>query len=206
MSQWNMNHCGGEYNSSGGVSGASTNVARSGHYAARLHLPDTGSRQQGVRLVRWCESQHHTEAYYSAWYYFPRAYTVNYWWGVMQWKSADSAGRQQSAWMVGVNSRNGQMYLRLWDYFNRRGHDQWTTPLPVGRWVHIEGYYRKAADNTGQVTIWQDGKQILHAANIKTIYTDNVHWSVINYGERLNPATVTIYADDAAISTRRVGE
>jgi hypothetical protein len=207
MSQWwypgGVYACGGEFNSDGGTSGVSTTVARSGLYSARLNLPNVGAGTQGARLFRWCEARANTALYYSAWYYIPQEVTVRDWWALMEWKSA---GSYNAKFAVYVDNRpDGQMYLLL-----GRGQDSgggsWRQDLknvPVGQWFHLEAYYRKASDNTGQITIWQDGVQILGVVNVQTANSSDLGWAVTNYGAQLSPSNVTIYVDDAVINTYR---
>ncbi|HYN89547.1 MAG TPA: heparin lyase I family protein [Ardenticatenaceae bacterium] len=199
------NNCGGEYNSGGGATGPADSPARAGRYAAFLQTGDIGSSQQGARLFRWCEPRANDALYYSAWYLIPTRVTVESWWAIMQWKSAGSFN-PKFALMVG-NRPDGEMYLYL-----GRGRDsgggswsQSTSDLPVGQWFHLEAYYEKAGDGTGRVTVWQDGVELLDLAGVSTANGEDLGWSVINYGDSLDPGNLTIYTDDAAISRTRLG-
>ncbi len=203
------NNCGGEYNSEGGETGVTTEVARSGRYAARLYLPNARSREQGARLFRWCEPILHRELYYGCWYYFPRRYRVDWsgygWWNIMQWKSRGSLNGK-----FGLNVTNrpdGEMYVFLGRGGDSGGGrwDQDVVGVPVERWFHLEAYYRKAADDSGRVTVWQDGVQILDLDGVQTANSDDLGWSVNNYGAHIDPGDVWVYVDDATISTSRVG-
>ena len=77
--------------------------------------------------------------------------------------------------------------------------------IPVGRWWQLEVYVVKAPDATGRVTVWQDGVQVIDAPNVPTTYSDDFQWSVDSYSRALDPSRATIYVDDAAISTSRIG-
>jgi len=192
-------NCGGEYNSGGGVSDVVRLIAHTGRYSAVLHLPNARN-QQGVRLFRWCEPVDNRALYYSAWYFFPQQYEVRDWWAIMQWKSPGSINGK-----FGLNVRNrpsGTMFVGL-----GRGQDSgggfWSqsiVDLPVGQWVHLEVYYEKAVDTSGRVTVWQDGVRIINLPDVRTANSDQLSWSVINYGQGIVPSEVTIYVDDAAIS------
>ena len=197
-------NCGGEYNNPPAASEVA-DVAHGGRYGLRLRVPDTTTGASlGARAFRWCEPRRYRELYYSAWYYLPQRVAVHSWWGLMEWKSA---GSQNAKFMLQVANRpDGGMYL-----FLGRGADsgggawrQEVADLPVGRWVHLEAYYRKAADQTGRVIVWQDGVQLLDVAGVQTANSDDLSWAVINYGQQTAPADVEIYVDDAAISTERV--
>ncbi len=181
-------------------------MAHSGRYGVQLHVPDmnTGS-SLGVRLFRWCEAQTHAALYYSAWYYLPQRVQVQGWWHLMEWKSS---GSYNAKFMVGVANRaDGSMYLYV-----ERGQDsgggRWSQSVrnvPVGQWFHVEAYVRKATDSSGRVTLWQDGVQLVDVTGVATANSDDLRWAVINYGQYTTPSDVTIYADDARISTARLG-
>jgi len=78
-------------------------------------------------------------------------------------------------------------------------------PVPLGRWVHFEIFFRKASDTTGRITIWQDGVQILDHANVATAPTDLLQWDAGGGSNDISPAPAAVYFDDATISLARVG-
>ncbi len=80
MSQWYTDGGGGEFNSGAASSTASPDVAHSGGYSAKATIVTPGT--SGVRLFRWNESRATPEAYYSAWFYFPRSYRIPDWWNI----------------------------------------------------------------------------------------------------------------------------
>lgn len=221
LSDWYTPSGGGEFNSGGGVSTASTDVARSGRYSAKATI--TAPPTAGVRLFRWRESRANPEAYYSAWYYFPRIYRPS-WWIIFQFKSrAGSTLDPDPFWFVQVGNRaDGTMYLYLtWWYgpwpngtvegphqgeFGGQDYRQTIKDLPVGQWVHIEVFLRQSAGFDGQIIVWQDGVEILRQDNVKTRYPFmGDEWAPSNYSASISPSPATIYIDDAVISTTRVG-
>ncbi|HZK66204.1 MAG TPA: heparin lyase I family protein [Chloroflexota bacterium] len=209
MGEWTASGEGSVANSGTGNVSLSSDVAHSGRYSARMTISNASGSSQAVRLLRWGESEKYPDAYYSAYFYFPQNYTGMSWWNVMQWKSRllQDSSRNDPVFVLNVgNMSNGRMRFYLWNHLANRGYDQVTTAVPVGRWVHVEAYYRQAADNNGRVTIYQDGEQILDVANVATRRpNDSLYWGVGNYTDRINPSTATIYVDDAAISTNRLG-
>lgn len=221
LSKWYTSGGGGEFNSGNAISTASTHIARSGRYSlkATIFAPPVS----GVRLFRWKESKANQEAYYSAWYYFPRIHHAG-WWNIFGFKSRrDPDLSSDPFWYVQVGNRpSGSMYLyltwwpQLWPdrgvegphrgEFGGQNYIQTTKDLPVGRWVHIEAFLRQSAGFTGQIIIWQDGAEILHRTNVKTRYAAvGNEWSVNNYTASISPSPATIYIDDAVISTTRTG-
>lgn len=208
LSQWSSEYCGGIYNTGSGVASASRAVAHSGNYSARLSISgaDGSTGNQAVRMFRWCEAQKYTEAYYSVWYYFPQRYTPRDWWNVFQFKSK-TPSRNDPFFILNVGNRsNGAMHFYLFDWVQRNSYSQSVADIPVGRWFHVEAYYRSSATKDGQITLWQDGVKLFDVNGVQTRYSDgDTEWSVNNYTDGISPADVTIYADDAVISTTRTG-
>jgi hypothetical protein len=92
------------------------------------------------------------------------------------------------------------MYFYLYNQNSKTSYDQALKPIPEQRWTRLEAFYVCAGDNTGHVTLWQDGVQIFEISNVQTRYPDgDCEWTVTNYSNRLNPRTAEIYVDDAAI-------
>lgn len=221
FSQWEYNQGRAIFNSNTppGTSDASITdeVAHSGNYALKLSLTGASDGQsQGTRVVRrWLDSSEDPpiplpdEAYYSAWYYFPQVYKPQVWWNVFQFKSKSPDGVTNAMFSFNIGYRNDIMYLYVYDkiLFTAHGQGDGRLPIPVGQWVHIEAYLKKRFDNTGQLTVWQDGVKIIDVLNIRTIFgeDDRLRWSVNNYTDDITPSDPVIYVDDAVISTERVG-
>lgn len=222
MSDWYTPSGGGEFNSGSAVSGASTDVAHSGRYSAKATI-STPPSPSAVRLFRWAESRANPAAYYSAWFYFPRIYTPS-WWIIDQFKSRScSSCDPDPFWFVQVGNRpNGSMYLYLtWWHgpwpngtvegphqgeFGGRDYHQNIKDLPTGQWVHLEIFLRQSAAFDGEITVWQDGVEILRQTNVKTRYPFmGDEWAPSSYSGSISPGPATIYIDDAAISTARLG-
>lgn len=216
MNDWYVNSGGGEYNNGQAVSGASKDYAHNGVYSAKMSITANGS-DTGVRLFRWNESRQYGELYYSSWYYIPVAYTVtsSNWWNLMQWKSkggtCDNCAGNDPVWIVGARTgASGNLYLDLtyWPIPGRVLFTQNSLPVPTGRWFKLEAYYRKSRGQTGQIIVWQDGIEVFNKNNVNTdiMNSTELHWSVNNYANTMDPSAVTIYTDDALISTIRFPE
>lgn len=207
LAEWSLNECGGEYNSGVGNAEASREHAHSGSWAARLTISAPGSSSSGTRLFRWCESQEHSQLYYRAWFYFPQRYTAPNWWNVFQWKSKVSSTKNDPFFILNVGNRqDGTMYFYLYDWQQRIPHEQAATNISVGRWLQVEAFYQCAADRTGRVIVWQDGKLLFDVSNVQTRYASgDCEWSVNNYSDALVPADAILYVDDASIGATRDG-
>lgn len=212
MSDWYVNDGGGEFNNGQSSSQASTDFAHGGSYSAKMTITPGGT-DTGVRLFRWNEGRTGSALYYSVWYYFPQQVTASGgWWNIFQWKSRGGTCSYCSGidpmWILHARNRsNGAMHLMLefWP-FGHQWYDQTIKDIPVGQWFHVEAYYKAASDNTGQLIVWQDGTEIFNRSGIQTIFNTSPEWSVNNYANSISPSTVTIYTDDAVISTTRIGQ
>jgi hypothetical protein len=206
LAQWTAGDGGGPFNSGTGEVRVSQVVARAGRYSLALTIRDANGQPQAARLFRWAENP--AEAYYSAWLLFPERFQTGPWWDVFQFKSPDRAGVSQPAWVLNVgNLPSGEMVFYLWDALGQQSHQQGAgaTVLPVGRWVHVEALYRRSTGPAGRIAIWQDGVRLLDRDGVRTALTESVQWSLANYTDSISPPAATIYADDAVISTIRVG-
>lgn len=220
LSEWYLpstgpfgNHGGSEEYSGIAAATISMEFARSGRFSAKLTITTPSSPESGARLFRWQEPRmdnSNSDLYYSVWYYFPEVYTPATFWNVFQWKS--NTGVLNDPFFV-LNVGNlagptGPMFFYLVNSNAGISHSQ-SPPfvtIPVGRWTRVEAHYVCAGDNTGRVTIWQDGAQIFDLPNVQTRYANgDCAWSVNNYSDGLHPSPTTIYIDEATISRARVG-
>lgn len=206
LSQWESSDGGGAFNTGSGDVYVTNAVSRSGNHSLSLSIYGADGDVQGARVFRWKENP--ADAYYSAWLLFPEWYETGRWWDVFQFKSPDNRGRSQPMWVLNVgNRRNGEMGFYLWDALSRRSYEhEWGSPaIPVGKWIHVEVYYRRATDNSGRITVWQDGAKLFDQDGVRTAISKEIQWSLANYTDRITPSNATIYADDAVISTSRIG-
>ena len=144
-------------------------------------------------------------------------------WNIFQWKTGydDGSGRTARAlyWHDLYNEDDGTLYLALKARVNSNGQwvQGWSTtlatspmPIPIGQWFHLESYYKWDKNGNGRLTTWLDGVQIWNVGGITTEFDwpFNVYkreWAINNYASNTTPSTHTIYVDDAAISTSRLG-
>jgi hypothetical protein len=150
--------------------------------------------------------------YYSAWYYVPSGVVPHDWWNVWQWKSTYD-GNTDNSWPVfvlDIQRRSQDLALTLIHKLPGQEpttHTQRLASVPTDRWFHIEAFYRRATDETGQVIVWQDDQEIFSISNVQTTLDDNtIYWSINNYTDRIEPDPCRIYVDDMAISRTRIGD
>ena len=188
--------------------------------------------RRAVRLMRstdrpWDDAGFYfpNEAFYSVWMYFPNNYNSNKyepwdpgdggWWNVFQFNASDDDGEIQPVWSLDVDydDQNNAMSFYLFSKQNTPSLHVQANPvqIPVGRWVHVEAYYRVSAADTGQITVWQDGKQVLDVNNVHTAVSameEHAIWAIGNHtdhitGDRVD-GTATLYFDDAIVSGQRI--
>jgi hypothetical protein len=216
---WTALHEGGNFdewssNSGGGASAfpdtntieVSSERPHHGRFAAKLSIDTSAAdMQQNAGLSR--NDALPVEAYYSAWYYLPRSVAVGTFWVIFKFQMQDASTGNQLYDLDLVNLPSGEMSLALYDH--RRGDD---VPLdvqdpvvPVGHWFQVEAFYRNAQDDTGRVTYWLDGRQIVDIAGQRMAPTPWIEWNACSVGENLTPGAVVLFIDDCAISRTRVG-
>jgi hypothetical protein len=181
--------------------------AHSGDFSVRL-TSSVSSGNVGAGLFRHSNSS--DEAYFSAWYFLPRAYQTVSYWTIFRFQSASPADTTDTALGIDLNLRSlpeGQMVLYVLQ--QRPDYLQWPIAdpapyVPVGRWFQIEALYRNATDNTGRLKVWLDGHLVYDIENRITGLTEGFYWTLCNITTSMTPAPVDIYVDDAVICRSRV--
>src|SRR5258708_13457250 len=76
--------------------------------------------------------------------------------------------------------------------------------VPLRRWFQVEGFVGAAGDSTGRLELWFDGT-LIYDIGEPTVASDYVEWQVGGVAEFISPVGSTLFVDDAAISTERLG-
>src|SRR5262245_9395108 len=149
------------------------------------------------------------EAYYGAWLFIPASLQVGSWLSLLHFGHHRTATVSETTPLWDFNvypGTDGSLIAHVYDATAMVNLEQTNPmPVPVARWVHFEIFFRKAADATGRITIWQDGVQILDLVNLVTAPTEWVQWAVGGGSNDIAPSPATVYLDDATISSTRVG-
>ena len=206
-----------------------SDVVHTGSYAGALSVSsDDGGVRMVVVTTDWspADKTHPQnlpdEAFYSVWYYFPQK--IDHHSNVFQWKQAeiDRPGHQTRRLLYFVradwDSNTSQFQFHLRGKVNPDGSwassthsvDMSSAGVPLNTWVHLECRYRWSKTGNGRITCWQDGTEIIDATGLYTEldvpYIGNPRqWTVNNYSRDTTPDSHTIYIDDAAIATSRLG-
>jgi hypothetical protein len=150
-------------------------------------------------------------AYYSAWFYVPSSISVpaGYYLSLCHFRSRDQDATDSLTgyWDVNLSPQvGGGLAAQIYDFKNMVNTPQLFTVLfPQDQWVQLEVYFVKATDQTGQLTVWQQGVQILSRLAVKTLRTDYLQWEVGAASNGISPPAASVFVDDAAISLVRLG-
>jgi hypothetical protein len=213
FSDWLQGGDGFVWSAEGGHIEVAAGIARSGTHAIRAGVvsPTAGMQSAGIAMRTGGTP---ARAYYSAWYYVPAAATDTTYWLFFKFRSRRTA--TDSTTIVDVwdldflPAGGGTMRLSLYHHGSGAIAAGVIAPIapaeiPIGRWFQIETLLSAAADETGQLTVWQDGMKVYDIAGKATMPSAYVEWSVGGITEMIDPGGATLYVDDAAISTERLG-
>lgn len=187
----------------------STERAHHGTYAARLTIDASTGTQQNALLSRADDLP--VEGYYSAWYYVPRSLTVGTFWVIFKFRQRTVAGDDSTAGeLFDLDLRDlpsGEMSVLLYDHRQGRNValDVADPVVPVGRWFHVEAFYRNTQDTTGRLIYWLDGRQIKDISGQAMAPNGWIEWDACSVGETLTPSPAVLFIDDCAVSRTRVG-
>ena len=180
-----------------------------GRYAGMFTIAPSASMASTGYLFRNQPSP--PQAYYSAWFYVPSTIAVGAWLSLTHFSGSETGDGKNLAAIWDVNLYplpGGGVAAQLYDYTPPGSNLRQTTPVPfpLDAWVQLEVYLSKATGPTGEVTVWQDGVQILQRLNVATVSNDWVQWDAGGAADASTlPSPAFVYMDDAAISLVPVG-
>lgn len=101
-----------------------------------------------------------------------------------------------------IDGANGRPVLRVLRRLAHTTQETWSTPLEYDKWNNIVLMNRPAKDNTGEIALWVDGKQIFHRRGVPTMGNNtNRNTKVgIYWGTGNKPFDYEIYIDDWRIA------
>jgi hypothetical protein len=177
-----------------------TAPVHSGRYAAAFSLiagSDGGSEarcaEQGVFPAA---------AYYGAWYYIPEPAVNNGNWNLLYFQGGVPPPTNQTPsniWDVSLqNQSDGGLHMVVLEYLSVLGtvNSSAAPAIPIGRWFHLEVYFKRAKDATGEFSVWQDGVLAVHLTGVATDNTNWGQWFIGNQATALSPPASTVYVDD----------
>jgi hypothetical protein len=180
---------------------------RSGRFAAAFRL-DTAIRPAHARCAR--RGAFPVVATYGAWYYINEAATLEVAggnWNLFHFRGgAVDDEMPPGLWDVSlrVEADDGELHLYVRDFLRGSevtlSEDPSLPPVPIREWFHIEVYWRRATDDSGEFAVYRDGEL---SVRVEAVPTDNGSargiWYVGNLADPLTPSTSTLYVDDVTI-------
>lgn len=180
-----------------------TSPVHSGKQAAAFDMRSSTSKdERQTRCVR--QGIMPVEAYYGAWYYVPSELSGAHDWNLFHFRGGQFRMFPHGLWDVSMNDDAGDGYsLFIYDALHDGHYGQVdSNPIPRERWFHIEFYWKRATDTTGEVALFQDGQEIVRRTGIVTDDDSPFgEWYVGNYTALLEavPADITVYVDDVTV-------
>jgi len=184
-----------------------TSPVHSGRYAAAFtasvfELQDGGMGSSQARCVE--QGVFPAVAYYGAWYYVPAPATNTGDWNLLHFQSGDGGPiplNRAYLWDVSLtNVSDGGIHISFFDFVNMSSPDASAVPpIPIGQWFHIEVYFKRAADSTGEISVWQDGEKAMDLSGLVTDPANWGQWYVGNLVTGISPAESVVYVDDVSI-------
>lgn len=183
-------------------------MAHDGRYSGIFTVASTASMASTSYLFRNQPSP--PQAYYSAWFYVPSTITLGAWLSLTHFSGSGTGDGKNlvAIWDVNLYTLpgGGGLAAQLYDYVHLvNTRETIPVPFPLDAWTRLEVYVSKATGPTGEVTVWQDGVQILQRSNVATVSNDWMQWDAGAAADATLPAPANIYMDDAAISLVRLG-
>ncbi len=180
----------------------STDHAHSGKYAVKLSNAAVSTYEE-VRL--WRTDQFPQAAYYSAWYYLPRAYQTTDDWTILQLRAPVPGDPTTISLLLDVDLRSlpdGDLILSVYDH--RPQYLRAATPdpavlVPIAAWFQVQAFFDDSSGADGRFALWLNG-QLLYDLPRPFNLSGTVYFSVCSVSQALSPADSAIYVDDASVS------
>ena len=211
LSAWRMGggaDGGGDYQASGQTEVSRERAHGGSGYAAKLTIATSDGADHTARLYRRTVNG---GAYYSAWFFFSQAHTPIEWWSIFLFRAQRDPNDIESfvnLWNLNVERPDGGGNLTLSFYDHLTGlytRPATPMPLPIGQWTHLEAYFNYVPPSSTRITVWQDGQLLLDLTGLGQAPSPYFYWSIGTGSNGLLPRVSTIYIDDAAIATGRLG-
>ena len=177
-----------------------TSPVHSGTFAAAFAVnSDTNAQGTQARCVR--QGTLPARAKYGAWYYVPQIPTADGFWNLFHFEGQAPGVDWRGLWDVQLNlGSDGQLRLTVYDFVTPRQIDlPEAPPIPIATWFHVEFYFARASDETGQITLLQDGETLLDLSGIVTDDRQWGRWFVGNLAINQLPLLNTVFVDDVTI-------
>jgi hypothetical protein len=209
-SEWSADSAGGLVPGSSGSSAELSNREAHGGAQSLLLVTPASGEDSGARLYRSVPLA--SEAYYSAWYLIPESYVTRSYFTIMKFHSQDPGDELLHDRGIDINVRDlsdGRYVLYVLHHDGAFLQPPLALPtpiVPVGRWFHVEVFFRATLDATGRISVWLDGRPVYDLGARPTLVREAAYFSVCNLLREAEPPSVELFVDDVAVSRSRVTE
>jgi len=209
LSEWTSDAAGGYL---GDPPSVGTDVVHRGKAATKLTVAPKPGQISVMYLFR--EAPSPTEAYYSAWFYLPSTFTIPAFTNYLSLFhfNASTTGDGKSLtplWDLNFFPEAVGLVPQLYSYTSgqiaRQSNSQATWTAPRDTWFHVEMLFVKSSTATGHITVWFDDNLVIDLNKVVTVPNDWLQWNAGGGADVIQPSPTSIYMDDAAISTTRLG-
>jgi hypothetical protein len=177
-----------------------TSPVHSGRYAAAFTVQAGADGGSGTRCVRQGELP--TAAYYGAWYFIAESATPTINWNLFHFRSGENLSNTHGVLDVSLVQSEQGLELAVFGVSHTSiGESIDPPPVPIGSWFHVQLYLKRAADMTGEVSLYQDGQQLFDVTGLRTDDSTLGQWYVGNLATDLSPPVSTVYVDDVTLSS-----
>lgn len=142
-----------------------------------------------------------TAAYYSAYFFVPKAPTAANNWNLMHFRAGNGVQPSDGTWDLSLaRQADGSFQLSVYDHFKPTVRSTSNLPsVPIGEWFQLTAYLSRSTDATGEFAVYQDGQLGLRLTDLVTDKGPYGEWYVGNLAVSLTPENNVIYVDDVAI-------
>jgi hypothetical protein len=190
----------------GGDLAVTTEQRRSGTHALRSVVSAPAAGEPLAAAQVWRSGFAVPAAYYGAWFFLPAAAEPTTYWVIFAFHTEQPT---VALWDLKLSRGASGLELQLLHHDTGNVAPLAHVAVPLGRWFHVEAFYRPAPDASGRLQIWLDGQAIYDLSGAPTAPADGatapVTWMVGSITDGLAPAPATLYLDDAYVSRRRLG-
>jgi hypothetical protein len=177
-----------------------TSPVHSGRYAAAFTVQSDADGGSQTRCVR--QGQLPTTAYYGAWYYIPEPATPTANWNLFHFRSGEDLSATRGVLDVSLIAEDQDVHLAVFGMgHDRIGRAMHSASVPFGSWFHVQVYLKRGDDMTGEVALYQDGRQVFHVTDLPNDASPLSQWYVGNLANDLVPSASTVYVDDVTLSS-----
>jgi hypothetical protein len=153
-----------------------TSPVRGGRFAAAFSVNADGTMAgHQTRCVR--QGTLPGAAFYSAYFFIPEAPSATNTWNLIHFQGGDGGPPYHGLWDVSLAIQDdGTLRVFVFDFLRALRLTTDGAAIPVGSSFQLEEYWQRAADETGEFAVYQEGELALGLVDIITDDTSVGQW------------------------------